>query len=127
MDAMRFFDKDMFARANRGQGVERMKFCGIGNQHDVGGFDDALEGVKADETMIVIHQHLRWPDFLKLVAFAPDAVEKDISHRHEPRAGIRRESLGRRAGVAAAAANHADADDVAACGVGAAAKFDRAD
>jgi len=86
-----------------------------------------LVAIEPSEAMIVRRRHLSALGLLQLLPCGLDAVPEDVAHGDETRARIGAQCLARRTGIAAAAANHADLDDVAAGGMGAAAQVERAD
>ena len=72
--------------------------------------------------MVVVHLDLVGLLLLEHLAPTLHAVGEDVGHGHQPHAGIDAHGIDRRPGTAAAAADDADADDVAAGGVGTASK-----
>ncbi len=127
INAVRLLDEDVFACLNRRHCVEGMELGGVGNEHHVRRLDDALVGVEPGETVVFVHSDLRALGGFEAGELALDAVPEDVGHRHQLRAGVRRQRLGGSAGTAATAADHADFKGAATGGVGAAAQVERAD
>ena len=125
INAVRLLDENVFAGLQRRQGVQRMELGGIGNDHRVAGGDDLLVGVEAGETVVVGHGDLVGRVFLEFDALRLDTVWEDVAHRHQVGAFVGGQDLGGGAGVAAAATDHAELDDVAAGGVGHAGEVQR--
>ena len=127
VDAVRLLDEDVLARLNGRQGVEAVELGRVGDQHHVRGLDHLLVAVEAGEAMVVVHGDLLAFGRLERSALGLDAVPENVAHGHQPGARVGGQRLAGRAGIAPAAADHADLDDVAARGVGAAAQVEGAD
>ena len=102
-----------------------MELGAVGDAYHVAQLDDALVGIEACETPVVGHVDLGWPLFLDKRTLLVDAVEKDVAHGDELRAGVGAEGLENGAGIAPAAANHAEAQRVAPRRMGGAADVER--
>ncbi len=127
VDAVGLLHKHMLAGLKGRHGMEGMKLGCVGNQHHVRRLDHMLVSVETGKAMGIVHNHLRAFGVLQRFTLVVDAVAEHVAHSHQPRAGVGSERLKGGAAVAVAAADHADLDDIAAGGVGAAAKVERAD
>ena len=69
--------------------------------------------------MGIVYLHLIGVLLLDFGPLCFDPIEEDVAHGNEACAGILRQRLRRRAGVASAATNHADAENIRSGSVGA--------
>ncbi len=114
IDRVGFLDEDVLPRFDAGLHVHRMELGRASDQHDVNRLDHLLVAVQPVEAMIVVHLDLVGLLRLERIALSLHAVQKDIGHGYEPHSRIGIHGIGRGAGAAAAATDHADSNHVAA-------------
>ena len=122
-----FSQKTCLPASTAALSIVRDGMRGRRDQHHVhAAGEQLLVGVEADEAMVVLHLDLVGLGLLELVAAGLEALVEDVGHGDEADvlAGVHGVDGG--LGAAPAAADQADADDVAAGGVGAAFERERA-
>ena len=127
IDGVRLLDEHVLAGLDARQQVDGVILRRAGDQHHVGAFDHVFVAVQAGKTMGVVHLNLVRLHFLEQFLAGSDVVGKDVAHGHQSCARIGGHGIDGRAGAAVAAADQADADDVAAGRMGAAGQRQRAD
>ena len=118
IDGVRLLDEDVLAGLDRGPQIDAVILRRAGHQHDVAALDHVLVAVEADKTMGVVHLDLVRLLLLEHVAPALQTVGKNVGQGHQPNAGVGRHGVDGCARATVSAADQADADHVAAGGVG---------
>ncbi len=113
-----FSTKTCLPAVDRRQGVERMEFRRVSDDHDVGDFDDMLIGVEAGEAVLVGDLHLVGELELHRGAVLLNTVEQHVRHGDDVHVLAGAHGVQRGVGAAIAAADDADLDHVAAGDVG---------
>ena len=121
VDRDRLLGEDMAAALHRRGQVLRTEHRGRGEQHHVAGVDDVLVGVEADEPALLGDVDLIGEVPAEAGVAGVEAVAEEVAHRPQHHAGVGADGVHRGTGAAAAAANQADLELVAAAGEGTAA------
>ena len=117
IDGVRLLDEHVLSGRDRRLQVQRMKLRGIGDDHHIRAFDHALVAIKALEAVVVIHRHLLGILQLQRGPFFLHAIQPDIGHGHDPNALVGIHGVHCGGFAPPPAADHADADCVAARGI----------